>query len=565
MGFFRFCLASLSLLSTSFASEVYFPPKENGVFLTPPTMSWDLTQGETLHIGPKKFESSGFLVKIHKKKRRYELDISVPRGDLASGEVDVIDEKGEVIVKLPWKGDHDWTIFNESLIFDILKSKKFRVCLSTTPDQAESLIKCSPLYRVFRTGAEPKVEPLQKSVRPKVLMGTDERPLLGQHTWAATGKDSRAIKFTFLFSNGVSLQFLAEPREIRWRDIYREKEGTKDVIVIRGVGRSPLNCIECVRPRKNFWDATSGEASIEELWTMHLSAQDSTIWFPGRLELPFKHKIYWKKGVVWPINGERPVIKHSGSTYQGREKLIGEKSTGEKFEWNRRLEKKSHLDNDHLKIDINGYERAIQFPIYRGAAREVSARLSGMSAVPDVLLIGEVFGQAWFFERVGLFAQASYLVAESGNNTGSTGTRYEHLLTGGKIHIKGGVHSWKKTWGLMSAVREVTLEGQTASMFGFGGYWSGSWPWGLHKIFQWVPFIGPYEKWIEVEALYFPIGLEVDVLNDNFILNFRNKVQWSDDWFGEFLLTFNQIGFQENFQNRNSLLVQGTVGIGYGF
>jgi hypothetical protein len=480
-------------------------------------------------------------------------------------------------------------------------NEPFRFCLSRE-DGVGRVALCSSRYEFVRASGQYVLKEIQKEHRPRVMVNDKEVTLKG----SAIFLDFKTpIKFSALLKNGTYYEFIARPKEIRVVDMVTTNN--KEDVLIIGYGDQPMGEVDesfyADTVYRGFLNFMPTIGDLRRYWRATISTKAPYLYLKGDGGAPFRQVFTFdalpteKARVTLAETTQRNTYKRvatlSGTADESLKLssagTVVRRTGGENFEWDFLADKPTQLNRGFLGIKEGRNTWYGEFDMYRGLPAELSARLTAIASLElDFVLLGEVSGQYWFES---LFGWDNHLF--SNLRWGISAKRFqdffvarENPVTQGivnlavtnvdlKYRLTPGVWGRDPTTGLLFGYQSLdygfrqggNLLTSRNSMVGGGLFWARSMPKFLDDFFNLLPAFR-YPKWVDTEALFYPLGLETGktpVLNVAF--NFHGKVQWTPRFFGEAgfgLKTFNyddpeiqkKVGFAVTY---------GTIGVGINF
>lgn len=257
----------------------------------------------------------------------------------------------------------------------------------------------------------------------------------------------------------------------------------------------------------------------------------------------------------------------------------GEKASG--LLWHSTHLKQGITNDLYLKMNLSGGKNfVLNHKIYRGYANEVSGRLTGVaSSTAGTSILSEVNMNSWFESILG-WENSVLSLQRWGLNV-----RYFRSLVDFKSEDVGdiplsqwsadlkyrftpGLWNWDETYGLTLSYQSVEFGPLKGEMYGPGIMWVRSMPKFIDDYlnhFSWFH----YPKWVEAEFIYypFPYGTSTRSVGPTYNLNYRGKILWSNNFYGEagFGIKKFQFVVQSNGRNAGASLFYATFGLGYQF
>lgn len=629
--------------NSDFPVQIYFDQTENGLILPPLEFEYELsTDGSQLKLGNLIIGDTTFdfrvtsLQKLHpmmknllskEESTKLALFMSWPEPLMASGTLEMIAKNGEVIWKkvistneierwseqqsqwrkkmaeagLQKKGSQTlpsstFAILNiEKVAFPSNTKSSFRFCISSQQVQGSTKF-CSQYYGMKKTAQGLNFEKIGlKSKTPRVILNGESAPTK-QNVVIET---NQITSFYAELINGETYEFIAMPSPLKLTDIVDTDQA--DVFRIVGYETKPIgkvNLIKKVDEEGGLTKLIGFESTIKDnrqFWETEIQARDSKVYLPGQGGGLFKQRFELTQA---PLRQSRVYLhrKTPRGTYIDGIKLEGRKQTWVKvtsdensaevdpkdprhFYWNFKALHRGQINRSYLNVNFQDKTYRSYFELYKGYPREISTRLSAITAAGKGVILGEVAYSQWFED---LFGWTNYYVSRQ--RWGLT-AKYFQSLSQMPVNAAGELGELSATvidlkfranpglWGLDEAVgviasyQDFTFGTLKSGMIGAGGFWARSMPQVFDNLFNIVPMMR-YPKWVDMEFIYYfkPLDSSIE-LNSTLALNFHGKVFWSDTIYGEAGFGMKRFAFLQTTTAQKAEInaFYGTMGLGMNF
>ncbi len=633
-----------SAATKDFNKALYFDQIDNGLILPPLELDYELSDnGKQLRIGSVTLNEKNFffgLLPLGKTHPQLNQAIPSAEGDklalvmawpeklFSSGNLEMISRTGAVL----WRANisaGDITAWNQKLehwrktlitsgipsnslrggIFGaqyaILNAEaagifananeSFRFCLSYEEGRNQTKL-CSQRYAVKHTAkglAMGKVRP--EKTTPRILVNNEDAPLK-QSSPVATDVQ---VGFYSELATGESYEFVALPNKLQLMDI-ADTSSSKTLRIV-GYDTRPLGRSILLNPNQYTsltkiigFEATIGDP--RKFWAAAVPTNDPKIYLPGQGGGVFKQKfelseiprrqsrVYLSKRTPTgtyidgiELEGRKQPVSEVTSTQNSV--ILDEKDAGH-FYWKFQAKERGQINRSYLNVNFEGKTYRSYYEIYKGFPRELSARLSAVSASGTLVFLGEIAYNQWFEDLLGwtnyyvsrqrwgfaakYFKSLNELTVDK--NTGKTAP-LSVLTVDLKYRFTPGLWNRDETLGILGSYQNVNFDQLKAPMLGVGAFWARSMPKVLDDMINVVEMMR-YPKWVDMEFIYYVNSLDSKVtLNSSMSLNFHGKVLWTDSLFGEAGFGYKRYAFTDTSLNQKAELntFYGTVGVGLNF
>jgi hypothetical protein len=248
------------------------------------------------------------------------------------------------------------------------------------------------------------------------------------------------------------------------------------------------------------------------------------------------------------------------------------------FVWSFRALEPGLLNRSYLTVTVDGKSFKGFHELYRGYAKELSARFSGLAAAGAPLFMAEAAYNHWFESVMGLenyfFSRqrwgfsGKYFKSLTQMQVNSLRKSDLDVLTLDlKYRFAPGLWGRDESVGLIMSAQNVVFDEIKAPMAGAGLFWARSMPRVFAEWLDGVPLLdGP--KWVDLELVMFSSALNSNIeLGSTYTLNFHGQVHWTKTFFGEAGFGHKVYTFRDIEQNKKAALqtFYGTVGLGLRF
>ncbi len=628
--------------SARFSKGLYFDQLNSSVMLPPMQFEYDLTlqNGAALSVGNVLLSENNFffalttLGKAHpdvapvlkeEERGQYYLIMRWPELLLNTGTVEMISKRGTVL----WKHEitkemrDEWTKRVNSWRSDLkLATKKdvkksglfatqyaepmeniplqgqkeiFRFCVTQVQERAQTKV-CSRWYGTKNVAGRGVIMGKAKvdAVTPRALVQNETAPLKDDKPVSA---DMPTSFFAELLG-GETYEFVAQPNKLNLMDIADTVK--PNVLRVIGYETRPTSPSLIINPDQysSFTKMIGFEATIgdtRKFWIAPLRRDKPQMYLPGQGGGVFK-QVFELADV--PKFTARPYVDKNTpkETYYDDFKIYGRKlpdvqvntdqnsvevaSNKTEFTWNFRAQEKGQINRSYLNLEYEGKIYKSYYEVYRGYARELSARFTGVVSGGQASTIAEIAYNQWFEnfigstdywfgrQRWGLSAKAFQTMSKIRVDSAGTTASLEVMNAELKYRVTPGLWGREETIGPMASYQSVKYGNVSATMLGAGGFWARSMP----RIFddflnEYIPFMN-YPKWVDMEFIYYPLSLNSSVKVDSTLsLNFHGKVLWTQNIFGEAGFGLKRYSFLDQASNTKATLnaFYGTVGLGISF
>lgn len=647
---------------------LFFPFNENRVILEPQKIDYDLTQKNVIRLGPYlltenlvslqmtreqgEFVDVEFGLELRKRKGSvYVISFRWPTDYLRTGTLEIINEKGESFWRKPitetelasWKDLLEQkSVSNEDMVklrelpkdqqAAIIRPQKlnavharsvyglahkgfveipiaqikepFRFCVRKEDGKGQVAL-CSRQYKFIRKFGVYSLSPVQKSVRPRVLVNDKEVTLKGTAIFLDY---ETPIKFAALLQNGTYYEFISKPKEIKVVDLIYDSE--KDDVNIIGYGDQPMGQVdESFYADSVHWGFLNFMPTIGDLrkfWRASASPKAPYVYLRGDGGAPFRQAFNFES---LPTTKARIELSDESpkTTYKSVTRVRGSvnpeislssdgtdvnRISPTEFSWDFLAPKQGEQNIGLLNVKEGEQIWKAQYEIYRGFPAEFGVRLNATASLElDLVLLGEVAGQYWFEDvlgwenytfsklRWGLAAKyfSDVAVAETDGPTqgivsiSAATVDLKYRFTPGiwgRDPSVGALLSYSNfSYGFRQSGTDFV---STNTIAGGGLFWARSMPRFFDDIFNILPFFR-YPKWVDMEMIWYPVSLEAEKSVDlNVAFNFHGKVQWTPRLYGEAGFGIKTFGYNDptigTLGKRIALgLVYGSFGVGLNF
>ncbi|MDG0816138.1 hypothetical protein [Bdellovibrio svalbardensis] len=633
-----------SAATKDFNKALYFDQIDNGLILPPLELDYELSaNGKQLRVGNVTLTEKNFffglmpLGKTHSQlnqvvsaadAEKMVLVMAWPEKLLSSGNLEMISRTGAVLWRtkvsqaniLSWnqklegwrKGllsagvpasnlrggifGAQYAILNtEAAGVFANANESFRFCLSFEEGRNQSKL-CSQRYAVKNTDKGLVMSKVRADkATARILVNNEDAPLK-QTSPVATDVP---VGFYSELSTGESYEFVSIPNKLQLMDI-ADTSSDKTLRIVgydtRPLGRSIiLNPDQYTKLTKLLgFEATIGDP--RKFWAAAVPTSDPRIYLPGQgggvfqqrfelSEIPRRQsRVYLSKrtpsgtyvdGIE--LEGRKQATSEVSSTQNSIE--LDQKDPGH-FYWKFQAKERGQINRSYLNVNFEGKTYKSYYEIYKGFPRELSARLSAVSASGTLIFLGELAYNQWFEDILGwsnyyvsrqrwgfaakYFQSFNQLTVDK--TTGKTAP-LSVLNVDLKYRFTPGLWNRDETVGALASYQNVNFDQLKAPMIGVGGFWARSMPKVIDDIFNVVELMR-YPKWVDMEFIYYVKSMDSNVtLNSSMSLNFHGKVLWTDSLFGEAGFGYKRYAFTDTALNQKAELntFYGTVGLGLNF
>ncbi|WP_246845062.1 hypothetical protein [Bdellovibrio sp. NC01] len=627
-----------------FNKAMYFDQIDNGLILPPLELDYDLSDaGKNLRVGNVSLNEKNFyfgLLPLGKTHSQINQVVAANQADqlalvmawpdrlISSGTLEMISRTGAVLwrTKISAADITEWNqkldgwkktllgagtqasnlrggIFatqyavlnvNEAGAFANI-NESFRFCLSSEEGRNQTKL-CSQRYAVKKT---PQGLAMGKTRgeknNPRVLVNNEDAPTkktVQVATDVPTG-------FYAELATGESYEFVVMPNKLQLMDI----ADTKNPKILRVVGYDtrPVGKSIILNPDQysNLTKMIGFEATIgdpRKFWAAAVPTSNPVVYLPGqgggvfrqRLELSeiprSQSRVYLSKRTPTgtyidgiKLEGRKQPTSEVTSTQNSVEQ--DEKDPGH-FYWKFKATERGQINRSYLNVNFEGKTYKSYFEIYKGYPRELSARLSAVSASGTLIFLGELAYNQWFEDLFGwtnywasrqrwgiaakYFQSFNQLTVDKA--TGRTAP-LSVLTVDLKYRFTPGLWNRDESVGLLGSYQSVKFDELKAPMLGGGVFWARSMPKSIDDLFNVLEFMR-YPKWVDMEFIYYTQSMDSNVtLNSSMSLNFHGKVLWTESLYGEAGFGYKRYAFTDTAQNQKAELntFYGTVGVGLNF
>lgn len=558
---------------------------------------------------------------LQEKAKSYSLNLVWPEALFATGNLEMISRRGDVIWKYEitkaklkeWselkqeilnkspKGSDSNPFFSINLAIRNFKSAgfplgtkdSFRFCLSQEKDQATSRV-CSAQMAFRRVNKVLNIGRLKSENQGRVLFNGEAAKLKDTIPVASDKMNS----FYVDLNSGISYEFFSMPPKDKVSDVRNTKD--PNVFVVQGWDLPPAGVYKILNPDQygkvtkliGFED-TIGD--FRKFWKTEMKADDPFVFIPSDGGGLFRRKINLNGA---PNIESRPLLAKDTvkNTYLSEVVLRGRKpsavqvsssqnsvsidsSNDQDFQWKFASPELNRINRSYLSIEADGRVYKSYYEIFRAYGNEISGRLTGVGGTGSVIVFAELAYNHWF-ESIGgwqndlwsrhrwginskYFQSLSQIPTNSPNKSGTLTV----LTVDGKYRFKAGMWGRDETVGAIVSYQSVSFDPVAAPMLGVGTFWARSMPRVFDDMFNYFS-IFRFPKWVDMEFIYYAYSPSSNIaLNSPLALNFHGQVMWTDGFFGEAGFGLKRYAFVDRSVNQIVGLntFYSTIGIGYKF
>ncbi len=610
--------------SSTYTRPLLFAPEDNNIFLTSPQLKWDL-EGDRLSFGGIAFDGRSIKFIANTNDKVFNLGFGWPSNLGNDGKVQIrID--GKVVWEknvdssdvLSWRNQLKTNPKLKALIgtnygvtrntvsdFESFKSNpEAKACFTRKNSETEWLEICSPLKKV--TALPNKTIQLSSTARPQnatvQVFGEDLGP-----RGLANFPGNKPVQMKAIFSDGSTLSFAVTIPHLRMLDVVWKSDQTtgKEFLVFTGQGAKPLGEVKnLVVPPDHFWSATGLNEEI--IWQTTIPKNSPLLRVIAPFNIPFTYIVQFTD---LPDETDRIFIssRTGAGTYAKTPKIFGvipsqaklsskeksvRKSSPNEFEWKFLAPKKG--DRNKARISLfkmeNGKEKewVANYQLYRGYPFQAAIRLTGLSTEKlKTALVGEasftyfpdtIFLNSYLldYHRWGFSARYFNIITPVEINSVDAETEVETpialkpfntLNVDFRYNINPGLWNRDELFGPIFSYGTVSVVDYEGQFAGIGAFWARTMPRFIDKLFNINPLFR-YPKYVDVEFIYYPMGLGGVAQSSTWFLNFSGRVFWTKRFFGEAGFGYKNFAFtpqDEELFPLNFGMGYGTAGLGLTF
>ena len=610
--------------SSTYTRPLLFAPEDNNIFLTSPQLKWDL-EGDRLSFGGIAFDGKAIKFIANTNDNVFNLGFGWPNNLGYDGKIQI-----RVAGKVVWEKSVDssdvssWrnqlktnpkikpligTNFgvtrNTVSDFEAFKNNpEAQACFVRKNSETEWLDACSALMQV--TALPNKTIQLTHTTRPEKptvqVFGED----LGTRGLANFPGD-KPVQFKSIFSDGSTLSFAIAIPHLRMLDVvWKGEQATgKEFLVFTGQGAKPLGEVKnLVVPPDHFWSATGLDEEV--IWQTTIPKHSPLLRVIAPFNIPFTYIVQFTD---LPDETDRIFIssRTGAGTYARTPKIFGvipsqaklsskeksvRKSSPNEFEWKFLAPKKGERNKARISLFKmeNGKEKewVAHYQLYRGYPFQAALRLTGLSTEKlETAIVGEA-SFTYFPDTIFL---NSYLLDY---HRWGFSFRYFNILTPLEINqidedtqvstpvqlkpfntvnadfrynINPGLWNRDELFGPIFSYGTVSIVDYRGQFAGIGAFWARTMPRFIDKLFNINPLFR-YPKYVDVEFIYYPVGLGGVLQSKTWFLNFSGRVFWTKRFFGEGGFGYKSFSFSPRDEDLSALnfgMGYGTAGLGLTF
>ena len=379
--------AKTNISSSTIDQNIYWPlffdPAVNGVQMSLQAIDYDLTNPNTLRMGPLDLQAQAVELSLTRERgeftefdfgfevqtttaNMYVLSFRWPADFIPDGQLELIDDQSKVLWRrkieekdtkawqelvqsrkpldkqpeltkeekkqklvrprqLTFSKTHlnsTWGLWERNIFeFPIVQIKEpFRFCLNKTMEDGR-LALCSKRYKIVREAGRFYLDVVSKDVRPRVLVNDKPVAVKGSAIFL---DNHTPIKFAALLGSGTYYEFFSSPKPITIVDmVLNEETGLVEVV---GYGHQPMGDIEKMdREKVRFLDFLNFVPTIgktPEFWRTKYPKDEPYIYVRGNGGAPFKQSFVYDS---IPKKRDRVYVDKSSptSTYARTVKIKG--------------------------------------------------------------------------------------------------------------------------------------------------------------------------------------------------------------------------------------------------
>lgn len=375
---------STSTIDQNLYWPLFFDPALNGVQMSLQAIDYDLTNPNTLKMGPLDLQGQAVELMLTRERgeftefdfgfevktttaNMYVLSFKWPADFIPDGQLEIIDDQSKVLWRrkvdqeqirawqdlvqskkplekqpeltkeekrqklvrprhLTFSKEHFnsvWGLWERNIFeFPIIQLKEpFRFCLNRSMEDGR-LALCSKRYKIVREAGRYYLEVMSKNVRPRVLV--NDKPVAAKGS-AIFLDNHTPIKFAALLGSGTYYEFYSSPKPITIVDmVLNENTG---LVEVTGYGNQPMGDLEKIdREKVRFLDFLNFLPTIgksPDFWRTKYPKDEPYIYVRGNGGAPFKQSFVYDS---IPKRKDRVYISKSSptSTYNRTVKLAGQ-------------------------------------------------------------------------------------------------------------------------------------------------------------------------------------------------------------------------------------------------
>lgn len=556
-------------------TSLFFDVQDKSLKISAPFIRYDMktSKGTSLDFGNGLiFNDDSLKASIENNELQISWDTSlVPSGDLS-----IISEQGKELWKRSLTGDGTWSSKELTGIGapSWVNGDKFRFCLRSEVAKGYANL-CTASYALVLDEKGLQMGRTRSEADARIIFQNEEKKdLKGSFEVAADSP----VQFLATLKSNASYDFVSEPITPVIKDMVQSEKS--DSVLLKGEMPRPLKHESSIIDRENYSRLTRKMgfektiAELPELWQMELPSKGAQLSLPGKSGGVFIYDLLIQDA---PKESERMFLSVAATsgTYlsQDQHQLIDSQgnihiwnySAPEKWTEGKAVYEKSYLD------------------VYRGASREASLRLTGVSTNEGTFIImGEGHVSWWFNDLFGwqnsLLSKQRWGVSAkyfsslmdfpvSIGNDQTEDVKLSALEADFRYRFTPGLWERDETVGLIGAFESVSLGTDNVPKMGVGLFWARSMPRSIDKWFSKLPYMN-HPKWVDMELITYLASTDSDVkLQGDFALNFHGKVLWTPSFFGEagFGMKNYQYEFQSTGYGAKITTFYGTLGLGINF
>ena len=466
----------------------------------------------------------------------------------------------------------------------LFKRTELRACLSKVLEQDQSLKICTggfyvTPYKDGRVAISPKPD-----VKASALLEGKEIGDRGLINFP----DNKKINFGIRFASGSSINVSSQPIHLHIYDVIESSSGR--TVLLTGEGAQPVGRVKMLKvPDLHFYSGTI--IKQERIWQLAISKEAPIVKVLGAFNMPFDLLFEAKR---LPKEADRAYIAdRQTETYIREPILYGtagsdlkvessetrvKKTSASEFSWRFLAEKDSDDNRARIKlIEKDGTPWVAHYNLYRAPGSEFAGHFTGvLSSSGQAVAMGEIIGIHWF-ESLGFSDNRRFALQHWGFDAryfrsfssfalsqGVNVSTFNQLSLNLRFNLNHGIWNRDEIVGVMLSGEHLDFSNLSASLIGPGIYWGRAMPKIADELMNFIPGLR-HPKYLEVEFSYLPFAISPGTKpGATYNLNFRGKVFWRPEFFGEAGFGVKQLDFIDNSQAQEAAFTTayGLFGLG---